>query len=58
MVILGPVGAGYVWLLGASIIVSTIYDLKAAFISLACNALALLCHCCFHRQTGCCTGTS
>ena len=40
MVILGPVGAGYVWLLGASIIVSTIYDLKAAFISLACNALA------------------
>jgi two-component system, cell cycle sensor histidine kinase and response regulator CckA len=40
MVILGPVGAGYVWLLGASIIVSTIYDLKAAFITLACNALA------------------
>jgi len=40
MVILGPVGAGYVWLLAASIIVSTIYDLKAAFISLACNALA------------------
>ena len=35
MVVLGPVGAGYVWLLGASIIVSTIYDLRAAFITLA-----------------------
>jgi two-component system, cell cycle sensor histidine kinase and response regulator CckA len=39
MIILGPVSAGYIWLLGASIIVSTIYDLKAAFISLACNAI-------------------
>ncbi len=42
MIILGPVGAGYLWLLAASIIVSTIYDLKAAFASLASNAAALL----------------
>jgi two-component system, cell cycle sensor histidine kinase and response regulator CckA len=42
MILLGPIGAGYIWLLGASIIVSTIYDLKAAFFTLACNAAALL----------------
>jgi PAS domain S-box-containing protein len=40
IILLGPVGAGYIWLLGASIMVSTIYDLKAAFASLACNAAA------------------
>jgi len=42
IVLLGPVGAGYIWLLGASIIVSTIYDLRAAFASLACNAAAFV----------------
>ena len=40
--ILGPVGAGYIWLLGASIIVGTIDGLKAVFLSLILNACTLL----------------
>jgi len=39
---LGPVGAGYIWLFGASVMLSTVVGLKAAFITLTLNALTLL----------------
>ena len=40
--ILGPVGAGYIWLFGASVIISAIIGLEAAIWTLALNAVTLL----------------
>jgi PAS domain S-box-containing protein len=40
--ILGFVGAGYIWLFGASIMLSTVMGLRAAFLTLALNTGALL----------------
>ncbi|PID74497.1 MAG: hypothetical protein CSB32_00765 [Desulfobacterales bacterium] len=40
---LGPMGAGYIWLLGASILISNVYSLKAALYSLLCNVAILMC---------------
>jgi len=40
--ILGPVGAGYIWLFGASVLISTFIGLGASFITLVLNAIALL----------------
>ena len=40
--ILGPVGAGYIWLFGASVLISTFIGLGAAIWALAVNAIALL----------------
>jgi PAS domain S-box-containing protein len=42
LMVLGPVGAGYIWLLGASILISTIYDIKAVYFTLVCNTLIFL----------------
>ncbi len=39
---LGPIGAGYIWLLGASILISSVYSLRVAFYSLLCNVGILL----------------
>ncbi|PIE69683.1 MAG: hypothetical protein CSA21_00865 [Deltaproteobacteria bacterium] len=39
---LGPTGAGYIWLLGASILISNLYSLQAAFYSLLCNVAILM----------------
>jgi len=40
--ILGPVGAGYIWLFGASVLISTFFGLGAAVWTLVVNAIALL----------------
>ncbi len=40
--ILGPVGAGYIWLFGASVLISTFIGLGAAIWTLALNTIALL----------------
>ncbi|MFO7666426.1 MAG: PAS domain S-box protein [Desulfobacterales bacterium] len=40
--ILGPVGAGYIWLFGASVLVSTFFGLGAAVWTLVVNAIVLL----------------
>jgi PAS domain S-box-containing protein len=40
--ILGPVGAGYIWLFGASVIISAIIGLEAAIWTLVLNAVTLL----------------
>ncbi len=40
--ILGPVGAGYLWLFGASVIISAIIGLEAAIWTLVLNAVTLL----------------
>ncbi len=41
---LGPMGAGYIWLLGASVLISNVYySLQAACYSLVCNASILIC---------------
>lgn len=40
--VLGPIGAGYIWLFGASIIISTIIGLRAAILTFALNVFALL----------------
>jgi PAS domain S-box-containing protein len=40
--ILGPVGAGYLWLFGASVIISAIIGLEAAIWTLMLNAVTLL----------------
>ncbi len=39
---LGPIGAGYIWLLGASIIISTLYDFRAVILTLVLNVATLL----------------
>ncbi len=39
--ILGPVGAGYIWLFGTSVMISTIIGLEAAIWTLVLNALTL-----------------
>lgn len=39
---LGPIGTGYIWLLGASIIISSVYDFKALFFIFALNVFTLL----------------
>ncbi len=41
LVYMGPIGAGYVWLLGASILISNMYGLKAAYYSFAANVVVL-----------------
>ncbi len=43
LISLGPMGAGYIWLLGASILISNVYGLKAAYYSILCNILILTC---------------
>ncbi len=43
LISMGPKGAGYIWLLGASILISNLYSLKAAYYSIACNAVILIC---------------
>ncbi len=40
---IGPQGAGYIWLLGASILISNVYSFKAAYYSIICNVLILIC---------------
>ncbi len=40
--LLGPVGAGYIWLFGISVMISTIIGLRAAVVTLILNTLALL----------------
>ena len=40
--ILGPVGAGYIWLFGASVLISTFIGLGAAIWTLALNAIVLM----------------
>ena len=40
--ILGPVGAGYIWLFGASVLISTFIGLGAAIWTLAFNTIAML----------------
>jgi PAS domain S-box-containing protein len=40
--ILGPVGAGYIWLFGASVLISAFIGLSAAIWTLALNMIALL----------------
>ena len=39
---LGPIGTGYIWLLGASIIISSIYDFRAVVFIFVLNILTLL----------------
>ncbi len=39
---LGPMSAGHIWLLGASIFASNVYSLRSVFYSLLCNAAILL----------------
>jgi two-component system, cell cycle sensor histidine kinase and response regulator CckA len=39
--LLGPFGAGYIWLFGASVMVSVLLGMKAAIISMVLNALTL-----------------
>ena len=39
--ILGPVGAGYIWLFGASVLISTFIGLGAALLTLVMNLIAL-----------------
>ncbi len=40
--LLGPVGAGYIWLFGISVMISTIIGLRAAVITMILNTVALL----------------
>ncbi|MCF8038237.1 MAG: PAS domain S-box protein [Desulfohalobiaceae bacterium] len=40
--VLGPIGAGYIWLFGASVLMGAIIGLRAAFLSLLLNAVTLL----------------
>lgn len=40
--VLGPVGAGYIWLLGAAIFVSIFYDLKVVYRTLVLNGFVFL----------------
>lgn len=39
---LGPVGAGYIWLLGAAILVSIFYDIKTVYYALVLNVFIFL----------------
>jgi PAS domain S-box-containing protein len=40
--IMGPLGAGYIWLLGASVLISTFIGIGASIFTLAVNTIALL----------------
>lgn len=40
--VLGPVGAGYIWLLAAAILVSIFYDIKAVYLTLVLNGVIFL----------------